>query len=157
MFSLWAYSCQISAKYTTFSEFPIPILWNILANFHKNFGFYHMRPGNPEEYWMCMIFCQKWYNCLWIIEKYIEKLGLLKTIEKLLKDIDIDWNINMKIFNYWTLLKDQYQFFIIVLYCIELYWTQTQMLTQQPLKPTFDIKVVKTGSKLILLSWSKSV
>ncbi len=40
-------------------------------------------------------------------------------IEKLLKDIDIDWNINMKIFNYWTLLKDQYQFFIIVLYCIK--------------------------------------
>ncbi len=80
-------------------------------------------------------FCQKCYNlwrwkycCLWIIEKNIEKLGLLKTIEKLLKDIDIDWSINMKIFNYWTLLKDQYQILIIVLYCIELYWTQTQML-----------------------------
>ncbi len=108
-----------------FLKFQIyEIFWQI---FIKNLGFLSYETWQPWGVLNVFDFCQKWYNSIWIIEK----LGLLKTIEKLLKDIDIDWNINMKNFNYWTLLKDQYQFFIIVLYCIELYWTQTQMLSVQ--------------------------
>jgi len=68
-----------------------------------------VRNDNEKMLKKLLHFLKKCWNFVVLngIEKNIENQHLLNTIEKILKNIDIDWTINRKSFNYWTLLKDQ--------------------------------------------------
>ena len=110
--------------------------------FIKNLVFYHMRPGNPEEYWMCMIFLSKVIQLFMNFDLILLKLKLLKINQyqyidwywKILKSsiffninqyIDIDWCsiiiffcycivlIINSFFQYWNIFFNSDQYFSI--------------------------------------------